>query len=106
MIALEIEKKLNDVVQLLEKHHIEIAFLFGSSIRNDFNDHSDIDILVRIQDNLSPEDKGTHLWNLIYDLEELFDRKVDLLTETSLKNPYLIAELDRTKLKIYEKIVA
>ena len=35
-------------------------------------------------------------------LEDLFQRPVDLLTESSLRNPYLRAEVERTKMLIYD----
>jgi uncharacterized protein len=40
-----------------------------------------------------------NIWN---GLEDLFQRPVDLLTESSLRNPYLRAEIERTKKLIYD----
>jgi predicted nucleotidyltransferase len=34
--------------------------------------------------------------------KELFNRKVDLLTENSLRNPYLIREIEQTRKLIYD----
>lgn len=34
--------------------------------------------------------------------EQLFQRKVDLLTNTSIKNPFLKKNIDSTKILIYD----
>ncbi len=51
--------------------------LFGSFIRNEQNDKSDIDIVVEFQDGMK---KYNNLLDLIDLLEGSFNRKVDLLT--------------------------
>jgi predicted nucleotidyltransferase len=101
MINSKIKKQLPNVVELLKKHKIKNAYVFGSVLTEKFNDDSDIDFLVNLQDGLDPVEAGEHLWDLEYELQDLLDRKVDLLTERSLKNPYFINELNRTKLSIY-----
>jgi predicted nucleotidyltransferase len=35
------------------------------------------------------------------ELEKLFDRKIDLVTENSLSNPYFIQGIDETKQLLY-----
>ena len=63
--------------------------MFGSVLTSQFNENdSDIDILVETAD-MQAEEKGEKLMNLWDDLELLFNRKIDLLTENSLKNPFL-----------------
>ena len=52
--------------------------------------HSDIDIPVETE-NLPPEEKCACLIDLWEDLEKLFNRKVDLLTE-SAENSHCHAE--------------
>jgi uncharacterized protein len=59
--------------------------LFGSHVRNEANENSDIDLLVNIQ-----KEKKTfnNFLSLNYYLEELFGRKVELVTSQSL-SPYI-----------------
>jgi hypothetical protein len=59
--------------------------LFGSHVRNEANENSDIDLLVNIQ-----KDKKTfdNFLSLNYYLEDLFGRKVELVTSQSL-SPYI-----------------
>ena len=77
-------------------------YLFGSALTTRFNENnSDIDVLVETE-NISPEEKGACLIALWEDLEKLFNRKVDLLTENSLRNPYLAREIEQTRKLIYD----
>jgi predicted nucleotidyltransferase len=46
--------------------------------------------------------RGDALLSLWDDLEILFRRKVDLLTDDSIDNPYLKRNIDRTKKLIYD----
>ena len=101
MIHPSIQAYMPQVLSLLEKHKIKKAYLFGSVLTEKFNENSDVDFLVNIQENLDPVDAGGHLWDLTYELEDLLSRNVDLLTERSLRNSYFIKELNETKFPIY-----
>lgn len=103
MIHQTIQPHLPEVFELFKKHKITSAYLFGSVLTEDFNESSDVDFLVNIQSDLDPVECGGHLWDLTYELEELLERDVDVITERSLKNPYFIKQLEETKYCIYEK---
>jgi predicted nucleotidyltransferase len=64
--------------------------LFGSAATGRFDpNRSDLDFLVCF-DNLLPPGAYTDAWfGLRTALEALFGRRVDLLTEAALENPYL-----------------
>ena len=60
--------------------------LFGSVLRDDFRPDSDVDVLLTFE----PDAPWT-LWDLSrmrMELEEIFDRKVDLVEKKALKNPF------------------
>jgi predicted nucleotidyltransferase len=81
---------------------VKKIYLFGSVLTPRFDEiSSDIDVLVETED-ISPEEKGEYLIALWDDLERLFKRKVDLLTESSLRNPYLEREIVKTRKLIYD----
>ncbi len=101
MIHQAIQPYLPQVIALLKKHKIQKAYVFGSVLTNDFNENSDVDFLVTISEGIDPAIAGGHLWDLTFELEDLLKRNIDLLTERSLKNPYFIQELNRTKFAIY-----
>ena len=78
-------------------------YFFGSALSPKFDENtSDIDVLVEVAD-LSPEERGENLIALWDSLELLFNRKVDLLTENALRNPFLKKEVEQTRKLIYDR---
>ena len=77
-------------------------YAFGSAVTNNFDpEKSDIDLVVEIKEP-DPLERGELLISLWDKLEIFFDRKVDLLTEKSIKNPFLKKSIDETKILIYD----
>ena len=98
----EISKRLNDFKSLCEEHKVKYLYAFGSAITAEFDDKtSDIDLLVEV-DESDPIDRGETLMSLWDSFEDFFHRKVDLLTENSIRNPYLQKSIDSTKILIYD----
>ena len=93
----------NEFKQLCEMHHVDKLYAFGSSVTNNFNQEtSDIDLLIKL-DIKNPLDRGEALLCIWDKFEALFGRKVDLLTEDSLRNPVLKENINRTKKLIYDR---
>jgi uncharacterized protein len=101
MIADLINKDRHGFLRLCEQNHVISLFAFGSSVHGPFKADSDVDVLVTV-DVVDDLERGGALINIWNGLEDLFDRPVDLLTESSLKNPYLRKEIERTKKLIYD----
>jgi predicted nucleotidyltransferase len=98
----EISKKRNDFAILCKSHKVKYLYAFGSSTSDRFDPkRSDIDLLVEI-DSKDPIDRGEKLLSLWDLFESFFNRKVDLLTESSLRNPFLKRSIDSTKVLIYD----
>lgn len=98
----EISKHEIDFKTLCQKHKVKYLYGFGSSITDKFNKKtSDIDLLVEI-DESDPIERGDKLISLWDNFESFFNRKVDMLTESSIKNPYLRRSIDSTKILIYD----
>ena len=76
----------NDIQIVVEKYNIKELSIFGSSIRDDFNQESDIDLLIEFQDS-----QNISLFDLI-DIQEYFqkitNRSVDIVEPAGLRNPY------------------
>lgn len=95
-----IQEKKEDLKQLCVKYEIARMYVFGSAVSNNFHDQSDIDILISFKE--IPFDRYTdNYFNLHAELELLFGRKVDLLTERSLNNKFLIESINQTKELLY-----
>ena len=78
----------NQILSLLKSHKRDLAiydvknlFLFGSVARDDETSQSDVDVLVTFQGPPTFD----HYMDLKFYLEELFQRKVDLVTESGLR---------------------
>lgn len=95
-----IKDRLEDLKELCKTYEVRSMYVFGSACTSEFKDDSDIDILVAFQD-ISIEKYTDNYFDLCYKLQELFGRKIDLLTENSLSNPYLIESIEETKLLLY-----
>jgi hypothetical protein len=102
VIKEQISKKQNDFASLCKSHNVKYLYAFGSSVTDKFNPRkSDIDLLVEI-DSPDPLDRGEKLLSLWDLFESFFKRKVDLLTESSIRNPFLRKSIDSTKVLIYD----
>lgn len=73
----EISSKILDI---LRKHDVKRASLFGSVVRGEDTEDSDIDLLVEFEGRKSLLD----LVGLKLDLEDTFHRELDVLTYDSL----------------------
>lgn len=88
---------------LCYQNEVDQLYAFGSSISSNFNkSHSDIDLLAIVNSN-DPLLKGEYLLSLWDSLENFFNRRVDLVTPESVKNPYLKKEIDSKKRLIYDR---
>lgn len=101
-IPKEIQQHFNSLSEIFRRHSIVRAYIFGSALKEKFSNHSDIDFLIAFDENIKdPLIKGELWWNLHDTLRDLFDSEIDLVTESSLKNPYFIEELNNTKQLVY-----
>lgn len=104
MIHPKFQPHLPVIIDLFKKHSIKSAYFFGSVLTDKFNEESDLDILINFKPEVTdPLQKGELMWDLQFAIEDTFHRKVDLLQETTPKNPYFIKELQETKELIYEQ---
>jgi predicted nucleotidyltransferase len=87
---------------LCRRFGVQQMYLFGSAVTAQFDTgSSDVDILVALPPE-PPLAQGEILLSLWADLEAILQRRVDLLTPDSLQNPFLKAEIERTKELIYD----
>jgi uncharacterized protein len=102
-IKTEIQKRENEFFNLCHKHQVNTLYAFGSSVTDQFNEKSsDIDLLVEI-DEEDPIKRGELLMGFWDNLEDFFKRRVDLLTNSSIKNPVLRNSIDMSKILVYDR---
>jgi uncharacterized protein len=92
----------NERAAICKSNGVKRLFAFGSVVSDKFNtETSDIDLYVEVNET-DPIKKGNYMLNLYEAFEKLFNRKVDLLTTKSLRNPILKEVIDETKVLVYE----
>lgn len=89
------------LADLCRRHGVVRLELFGSAATGaDDTAHSDLDFLVEFQ----PLPEGRYAdayFGLLEGLESLFDRPVDLVVTSAIKNRYFRESVDRTKTLLY-----
>lgn len=86
---------------LCRRFHVRKLDLFGSAATGRFDlAHSDIDLLVEFAP-MRPGAYAAAYFGLREALEAEFGRRVDLVTEGSLTNPYLIRRIAAEKRRLY-----
>ena len=74
-----------DIETLCRRYQIKEFAFFGSSLRQDYSEASDIDVLVSFGEN-----SDISLFDIIeigLSLESMLKRRVDIVEKESLKNP-------------------
>ncbi len=99
-----IEMNIDKIAALCKKYKVAKLWIFGSILTSRFNDESDVDFSVDFDsDTINAEglDWADIFFGFMHDLEDLLGRKVDLVDEVAVRNPYFRKELDATKQLIY-----
>ncbi len=94
----EIVRILKENVCEIEKFGVKEIGIFGSVVRGEAGEGSDIDFVVEFEEGKKNFD---NFINLAFFLEDLFGKKVDLLTPESISphiRPYVEREI------VYEKL--
>lgn len=92
--------KLKEIQELCKANKVKSLFAFGSVTREDFNQNSDIDLVVDI-DEKDPFKYSDLYFMLKSKFEVILKRPIDLLEERAIKNKFFRQELDNTKVLIY-----
>ena len=95
-----IEADLKYIKQICKLHNVEKLFTFGSINTDEFNSKSDIDLLIKFAP-INLYDYFDNYIELKTKLENKFNRKIDLIEEQTLKNPYLIESINNNKKLIW-----
>jgi len=81
---------------------VKYLYAFGSAVSDKFDDKaSDLDFVVEIESK-DPIERGENLISLWDNFETFFNRRVDLLTDASIRNPFLRKNIDSSEILIYD----
>ena len=100
MIAL-IEQHRSALSDLCRKYDVHRLDIFGSALRPDFDPtHSDLDFVIEFN-NFTVDNAADRYLGLLIDLEDLFGRKIDLVSYPAIRNPYFKQIVDQTRVLLY-----
>lgn len=96
-----IEQRRPQLIALCRRYGVSRLDLFGSALRDDFNAvTSDLDFLVDFE-KFDGGGAADRYFGLLEGLEELFSRKVDLVSDRAIRNPYFRFVVDRDRVPLY-----
>lgn len=99
MADVKFEVPVAEIAAICRKWRIAELSVFGSALRDDFAEDSDVDLLVRFE-----KDAGWSLFDWMEIADEFtvaFGRRVDLVAESGLRNPFRRREILDTREIVY-----
>ncbi len=91
---------IDDINKLCATYGVRHLYAFGSVLTNNYHAQSDIDFIVDFFP-ISSIDYADNYYDLKFSLESILNRKVDLLEETAIKNPYFLEAINDKKQILY-----
>ena len=88
-----------EIEQFCQNNSIHKFSLFGSVLRDDFTNESDVDVLVEFEKGKTP---GLAIITMQYELSQMINRQVDLRTPEDLSR-YFRERVLAEAMVIYEK---
>ncbi len=97
-----ISKQAADVERLCRRYRVRRLALFGSAaIGRDLAAAGDLDFVVEFEP-LPPGVYANTYFGLLEALQRLFNKPVDLVVESAIRNPYFMEAVEATRTPIYE----
>ena len=96
-----VDSRRAEVAQLCKRLRVRHLDAFGSAVTGGFDpETSDFDFLVEFE-SLEQGQYADAYFSLKEGLEAIFGRAIDLVTESSLVNPYFRRSVEATRERIY-----
>lgn len=95
-----VKSNLSQIKNLMTQYGVLRAYLFGSATDETIMDNNDIDFIVSFNPDLNYTDYGNNYFQLLYALQNLLKKDVDLIAEETVTNPYLLQIIDRQKVVV------
>jgi hypothetical protein len=96
-----IKDNIEQISGICRRHGVKRLELFGSAARGDFDPaKSDVDFFYEF-DPTDPRSVADRFFGLWEELEQLFGRKVDLVSAKDAKNPYFLEVANRHRVTMY-----
>jgi len=94
---LNLDQYTDTIIRICEKYAVKRLEAFGSSVRDDFDEKkSDIDLFYEFEGN---KDLFARFMGLKQELENTFGKRVDLVKEEQIANPFLKEQIRQSARK-------
>jgi predicted nucleotidyltransferase len=87
-----------DIEKICQELSLQRLDLIGSAARDDFSAESDIDVLVTFAGD---EHLFERYFSLQARLEAIFKRKVDIIEERAIRNPFFKKAVEKDRVRVY-----
>ena len=92
----------DDLQRICLRYHVLRLDLFGSAATSEHRSKdSDLDFVVEFKPAASTAYADTY-FGLLEELEQLFEKPVDLVVGPAIKNPYFLQAVEETRVPVYE----
>ena len=95
-----IRKRITDIQEICRHHKVISLHIFGSAAVSGTGEVNDFDFIVAF-DEMEPVEYTEQYFSLLESLESILPNKIDLITVRSLKNPFFIESVEKTKVSLY-----
>jgi len=82
--------------------NVDELYAFGSVLTSTFNANSDLDFMVTIS-SIDPLEYAENYFALKFELELIFNRKIDLLEQKAIKNKPFACMVNKKKMLVYAR---
>lgn len=99
-----VRNNLDRIIEACKKMDVKSLYLIGSGAREtDFKPESDLDFVFQFRkDDIRTQYPSFDYFDLMFALEEITGKKVDLIAEEKIINKYFLERINKEKIKLYE----
>lgn len=95
-----LQKHTIEISKLCDAHKVKRLYAFGSILTDKFNEHSDVDFIVEFN-SVDINQYADNYYDLKFSLQDILKRKVDLLEQKAIKNPFFLEVLKNQRQLVY-----
>lgn len=103
-MAPEVRNNWEKIIDACKEMQVKSLFLIGSGARvDDYTPASDLDFLfTMVEDENGMPKSGYDYFDLLFKLEEITGKKVDLVAAERIRNKYFLQSINEDKICLYE----
>ncbi|MBL7782900.1 MAG: nucleotidyltransferase domain-containing protein [Saprospiraceae bacterium] len=97
-----INQHIKELNAACSSYNVDKLYVFGSILSEKFNEASDMDFVVSILSE-DPIEYAENYFELKFQLEKIFNRKIDLLEQKAIRNSVFENLLNQQKTLVYAR---